>query len=68
MSCILVLCLAATTSLASSRQTVLETLANAQDPYDPSAIESVQPVNDTTVLSRERDQRGTFRVWPEKNR
>lgn len=66
ISFILLFCLASS-SQASSRQSVLETIEHAQEPYDSSVIESVQPVSGKTVMSRERDQRGTFRVLARKD-
>ncbi len=55
-----------TALFASGGTTVLDRIDKATEPYDNNTIESVQPLNDETVLARERYQGGTFRVLARK--
>jgi hypothetical protein len=55
-----------TALLASEGTTVLDRIEKATESYDNNTIESVQPLNDETVLARERYQGGIFRVLARK--
>jgi hypothetical protein len=51
---------------ASGGKTVFDRIDKATEPYDNTTIDSVQPLNNETVLARERYQGGTFRVLARK--
>jgi len=51
---------------AASEGGVLERIGKATTPYDKTAVESVQPLTDETVVAKERYQGGTFKVLARK--
>lgn len=53
---------------ASTRASVLDRIERTSETYDNSAIDSVQPLTEKTVLARERYQGGTFRVLARKDK
>ncbi|MBM9603489.1 hypothetical protein [Desulfopila inferna] len=55
-------------SLASSQNSVMRVIEQAQSPYKDSSVESAFPIFEETVLSRERYQGGTFRVLARKGK
>lgn len=53
---------------ASSKESVLERIANKSDTFHNPSIDSIQPLAAKTVLARERYQGGTFRVLARKDK
>jgi hypothetical protein len=51
---------------AAAEESVLNRIEQATKPYDPHAVESVQPLLQETVVAKEKDQRGSFRVLARK--
>jgi len=47
-------------------ESVLTRIGQATNPYDTTAVESVQPLLQETVVAKEKDQRGAFRVLVRK--
>lgn len=52
---------------AAGKESVLKKIEDAATPYDAMAIDSVRPITSPTVIAREKDQHGSFRVLARKD-
>ena len=64
---VLIICISLNPCISStSEDSVLKRIEKASKPYDPTTVKAVQLLANETVVARDRDQRGAFKVLARK--